>query len=97
MFKRVLLAFTFVATFSVAGLGLGQKATAWHDCEDDYRYTTAYPYVAAPYSAYVSYAPRAVYYPSYRVRSYPVFYGHYDDHHHHHHNHHSGVSISFGF
>ena len=82
MFKRALLVFTFVAA-----LGAGSKAMAWNDCYDDvdvYRY----PEYASYYSGY---SPRVVYYRTYPVRAYPVYYGHgYDRYRHHydHHNHH---------
>ena len=99
MVKRVLLAFTFVAALGAAGLGIGSKALAWHDCDSGYGYRG---YGGYGYSAYYpshygyGYEPRVAYYPSYR---YPVYYGNFDgDHHHDHHDHHhNGLSISFGF
>src|SRR5439155_25455313 len=83
MLKRVLLATTFIAALGGASLGMSNKASAWHDCDDDYRYTYAYP-------AYASYGPRVVYYPELPVRTYPVYYsGFGDDYRYsHHHDHH---------
>jgi hypothetical protein len=96
VFKRALLAFTFVAALGAAGLS-ADKAMAWSDC-----HRTGYPYPTyAGYADYYSFAPRAAYYPSYPVRSYPVFYGRANDRHHHHYNHHNhrsgGLTFSFGF
>lgn len=91
MFKRVLLAMTFVVALGAASLGIGSKAMAY--CNDGFAYTTAYPYT----STYVSYGPRVAYYPPVPIRSFPVVYRPVDVHHHHHDHHHSGLSISFGF
>jgi hypothetical protein len=94
MFKRVLLAFTFVAALGEAGLGMGSKAMAWHCNDYGYGYRTYYP----SYYSY-DYGPSVSYY-----RSYPTYYGHYDRGHHHHHHHHGhhghhhgGLRVSFGF
>jgi hypothetical protein len=85
MFKRALLAFTFVAALGAASLGGSTKVLAWGGCDNGYGYAYGYP---TYYSSY--YAPRAVYYPRPLVIS---------DHHHHHHDrhHHSGLTLSFGF
>ena len=94
MFKRILLAFTFVAALGAAGLGMSSKALAWHDCGGGYGYG-GYGYSAYEPSYYgYGYGPRTAYYPSYR---YPVYYyGNFDGGHHHHHGH-SGLSFTFGF
>ena len=90
MFKRALLAFTFVFAIGAAGLGIGSKAMAWSDWHSNvvaYPDPYAYPTYAG-YAGYYSYAPRVAYYPTHPVRSYPVFYGRDYDRHHHHHKHH---------
>jgi len=96
MFRRVLLAFTFVVAMGAAGLGIGSKAMAWSDCHSN---VVAYPYEYYPtYAGYAGYAPRVAYYPAYPVRSFPVFYGRaYDRDYHRHHHHDNGLTISFGF
>jgi len=103
MFKRTLVAFTFVVAMGAAGLGIGSKAMAWSDCHSN---VVAYPYDYYPsysgYAVYRGYAPRVAYYPTYPVRSYPVFYGRtygrdYDRDYHHHRHHDNGLTISFGF
>ncbi len=91
MFKRIMLAFTFVAALGVVGLGFSSNADAWSDCNNGYAYS---PYA---YPTYAAYGPRVVYYPTYPVRNYPVFYGHVDGHHHHHDHHHNGLVIGFHF
>jgi hypothetical protein len=94
MFRRVFLAFTFVAALGAAGLGMNSKATAGHGCYDDFGYSYRYP----AYYSYYGYGPRLAYYPSHRA-----YYGDFDGHrhgYHHHHGHHHhdhGVRISFGF
>ena len=98
MFKRYILASTFIVAVGVASLGFSNKAMAWHDCGRDY--VAAYPYAYPAYASYGSgWGPRVAYYPAaIPVRSYPVYYGRdYDRHHHHDHHHHNGVSVSFGF
>src|SRR5215217_7718694 len=98
MFKRTLLAFTFVAALGAASLGTATKAMAWSDCD---RYGAAYPYYPSYAVGYGGYAPRVAYYRSVPVRSYPVFYGHGDygrhPHHDRHDHHRGGVTFSFGF
>ena len=86
MFKRGLVALTFVAVLATAGLGFSSSATAFDNCN---------PAVAYPYPTVAAYPPQVAYYPPAPVRSYPVFYGHVDDHHHHHH--HPGLTFSIGF
>jgi hypothetical protein len=90
MVKRALLAFTFVAAFAVAGIGISSLATA-HGGGCGYR--SAY-YGGYPAHYGYSYGPRVAHYP----RAYPVYYGGYDYYapapRHHRHN---GISISFGF
>ncbi len=85
MLKRVVLAFTFVAALTAAGFGMSNKAMAWNDCNNGYGY--AYP---TYYPAY--YVPRVATY-----RSYPVFYGSFNNGHHHHDHHRSGLRLTFGF
>jgi len=85
MFKRMLLAVSFIAALGVAGLATS-TASAHGGC--GYR-TAYYP----TYSSYYDYYPTVSY-----VRPYPVFYRGFDGHHHHHdHHHHSGVVLTFGF
>lgn len=95
MFKRVLLALTFVAALGAGGLGMSSHAVAWDDCGGGYGY--AYPaYYPSNYGYGYGYGPRAAYYPSY---AYPSYYGGYYGGGHHHHRHHDrgGLSVSFGF
>ena len=94
MFKRIVLALTFVAALGAASLGTSGKALAWHDCHGGYGYRAAYYPTYAPYYGYgYGYAPRVAYYP----QVYPVYYRGFDGGHHRHHHHDSGLSISFGF
>jgi hypothetical protein len=65
MFKRILLALTFVAVLGAAGLGMSQSANAWWGRGYYYR-----PYVVAPY--YYGGAPYRTYY--YGPRYYPGTY-----------------------
>ena len=88
MLKRVLLAFTFVAVLAAAGFGMSNKAMAWNDCNNGYGY--AYPTYYPSYPSF--YVPRVATY-----RSYPVFYGSFDNGHHHHDHHRSGLRLTFGF
>jgi hypothetical protein len=62
MFKRIMLALTFIAAFSTVGVGLSNQAQAWRG---------GY-YYGRPYGAY--YAPRAVYYGP-AVVPYRAYYG----------------------
>ncbi len=97
MFKRGLLAVTFIAALGAASLGIGSKAMAWSDCGGGVAYSS-YPYAYPTYTVgYAGYAPRLAYYPSVPVRTYPVYYGPSYDRHHHHHDHHNGLTVSFGF
>lgn len=61
MFKRILLALTFIAAFSTVGIGLSNQAQAWRG-----------GYYGRPYGA--NYAPRAAYYPR-AVVPYRAYYG----------------------
>ena len=70
MFKRVVLALTFVAALGAAGLGMGSKAVAGHGC--GYGRYGGYGYGGHSYRAYYSdhygdwgYAPRLRYYSEY--------------------------------
>jgi hypothetical protein len=89
MFKRILLAATFLGVLGVAGFGLTSTASAY-DCDyPTYGYRTAY------YPAYVPYYPpraAAYYYPSPYATFRPIVI---DGHAHHHH--HDGVTLSIGF
>ena len=97
MFKRLMLALTFVAVFSTAGIGIANKAEAWRSRGWGRPYVGYYaPRVVyhgppVPYRAY--YGPRYVrpYYSSY-YRGYPAPYypGYY-------YGPRSGVSVSVGF
>lgn len=92
MFKRILLALTFVAALGAASVGTSTKAGA-HDCGyGGYGYRAAYYPGYAPYYAYPAY-PRVAYYPGSFAPVYPVYYGGGPRHH----RHHDGISISFGF
>jgi len=86
MFKRMLLAVSFIAALGVAGFATS-SANAHGGC--GYR-TAYYP----TYSSYYDYYPSV----SYVRPVYPVYYRGFDGHHHHHdHHHHSGVVLTFGF
>ena len=92
MFKRMLLALTFVAALGAAGVGTSSKAMA-HGCGyGGYGYRAAYYPTYASYYSY-GYAPRVAYYPP--RYGYPVYYGGFDGGHHH--RHHSGLTFTFGF
>jgi len=95
MFKRIVLALTFVAALGAASLGTSGKAVAWHDCHGGYGYgyqAAYYPVYNTSYYGY-GYAPRVSYYPG----AYPVYYQGFAGGHHRHHHNDSGLSISFGF
>jgi hypothetical protein len=96
MFKRMMLAFTFLAAMGAVGLGFGSKAAAWDSCNSGYVYP--YPY-ANPYAypTYAAYGPSFAYYPTGPIRTRPVFYGHNDGHHHHHDHHHNNFVLGFRF
>lgn len=90
MFKRILLALTFVAALGAASVGTTNQAMA-HGCGyGGYGYRAAYYPGYAPYYAY---PPQVRYYPGSFAPAYPVYYGG----GHRHHRHHDGISISFGF
>ena len=97
MFKRGLLAVTFIAALGAASLGVGSKAMAWHDCNGGYGYVAAYPY--SPYAYGSAWGPRLAYYPAAVpvVRTYPAYYGRAYDRHRHHDHYHNGLTVSFGF
>jgi hypothetical protein len=99
MFRRLLLALTFVTAFISAGIGVASKAEAWRgDWGRSYPYRSyyygpraAYYGPAVPYNAY--YGPRYVRpysayyaYPAYGDYQYYNYYGP-----------RSGVSVSFGY
>ena len=101
MFKRIMLALTFVAVFSTAGIGFAHKAEAWRSWGGPwgrpyagyYAPRTVYYGPAVPYRAY--YGPRYVrpYYSTY-YGGYPVYSDYYPGHYY---GPRSGVSVSFGF
>lgn len=77
MFKRIALALTFLAAFSMAGLNFATPAQAWRGWGRPYR---AY-YYGPPRAYYGNYAPFRPYYRSYYYgprfyRPYP-YYGYY--------------------
>src|SRR5438045_1910629 len=98
MFRRIMLALTFLASFGVLGIGFTNKAEAWRSWGWGRPYGSYYygprvsyygPRVVVPYRAY--YAPRYVrpystyyYGPDYSDYYYPDYYGP-----------RSGVSVSF--
>lgn len=86
MFKRVLLAFAFVAAFGAAGLGISSIAAA-HGCGGyrTYGYSSGYGYSPAYYHGY-GYGPSVSYYSG-GHRSYHG--GHYRGH--------GGTHFSIGF
>jgi hypothetical protein len=102
MFKRVMLALTFIAAFSTAGIGLSNRADAWRGGWGWGRPYASYyygPRVAyygprvVPYRAY--YAPRIVrpyyaYYPGSYYYSYPAYADYY-------YGPPAGVSVSVGY
>ena len=91
MFKRSLLALTFVAALGAASVATSTNAVA-HGCGYG-----GYGYRAAYYPSYASYYayPRVAYYPGSYAPAYPVYYG--GGHRHHRHHHHDGITLSFGF
>lgn len=95
MFKRSLLAVTFIGALAL--LSLGATPITAHGCDYGYGgYGGYYPnYTTAYYGA--GFGPRLAYYPRvYPV--YPTYYRGYDGgHHHHRHHDHDGIRISFGF
>lgn len=100
MFKRIMLALTFMAAFSSVGVGLTNEAHAWRSWGRPYG---AYYY--GPPRGYYSggYAPYRAYYaapyPYYRPRvyaAYPYDYYPYPDSYYYY-GPRSGVSVSFGF
>jgi hypothetical protein len=62
MFKRIMLALTFGAVFSIVGIGFADRAEAWRDWGRGW---------GRPYVGY--YAPRSVYYGP--VVPYRAYYG----------------------
>lgn len=94
MFKRILLALTFVAALGAASVGTSSQAVA-HGCGyGGPGYRAAYYPGYAPYYAYPA-PPRVGYYPGSYAPAYPVYYGGGPRHHRHHD--HDGISITFGF
>jgi hypothetical protein len=98
MFKRFMLALTFVAVFSSAGIGFAPSAKAWRTWGRPYAgyYAprTVYYGPAVPYRAY--YGPRYVppYYSTY-YGGYPVYSDYYYPGYYYRPR--SGVSVSFGY
>src|SRR3954462_5836421 len=98
MFRRILLALTFVAVFSSIGVGFANKAEAWRgDWGRPYRSyyyapRAAYYGPAVPYRSYY-YGPRYVrpYSAYYAYPAYPDYY--YNDYY----GPRGGVSVSFGY
>lgn len=93
MFKRILLAVTFVAALGAASMGTSSKAIA-AGCDQGY-----YGYGGGYYPTYATSYYGSPYRPIV-LRSapvYPVYYGGFDGHHRHHHHRHSGIVVSFGF
>lgn len=91
MFKRVLLALTFVAALGVASFGITNTAEARHGCHRGGGYYGAY-YGRAPYYGYGPVVRRSYYYgpPVVYGRGPGYFrYGRYGRH--------SGFSIAIGF
>ncbi|MGD9635360.1 MAG: hypothetical protein AB7G28_03260 [Pirellulales bacterium] len=100
MFRRVLLAISFVAALGVAGFVATDSAEA-HGCRRGYGGYGGY--YGAYYGGYGGYYPgvyRASYYPPIYYGA-PVYYGGYDGYgggcHHGHCNYPGGVSLSIGF
>jgi hypothetical protein len=90
MFKRVLVALTFVVALGAAGLGMSGKAEAGHGCGYGgygHGYRSYYP----SYYDHYDYGSRVSYYRSHGHRPHR-----HHDHHHHDHGH-SGVYFSIGF
>jgi hypothetical protein len=98
MFKRILLALTFIAAFSAVGVGLTGQAQAWRSYYYGRPYGAYYApravYYGPPVVPYRAYYPPAVvqpYYPAYYAPpSYPVYYNNYYAPP-------AGVSVSFGY
>lgn len=98
MFRRIVLAFTFVAALGAAGVGMASKAEA-HGCGYGGGYANYYGYRNVYYSGYPNaYTP---YYAGYGYQPVVVYPG--GGHRHRHHHHHdyyrggSGVTFAIGF
>jgi hypothetical protein len=90
MFKRMMLAVTFVAALSAASLGMSGSASA-HGCGPGYA-VGYYPSYGTYYYPGSAVTLRTAYYPP----VYPVYFrgGFVGGHHYHHHN---GITLTFGF
>jgi hypothetical protein len=88
MFKRMLLAVSFVVALGVAGLA-SSTASAHGGCGYGGYRAAYYPTYASVYD--YGYYPTV----SYARPVYPVYYRGFDGHRHHHR--HSGVTFTFGF
>jgi len=99
MFKRMIVAVTFVAALGAATLATSSKAEAhggWGNRGYSYgpTYRTAYYPTYYPYP----YAPRVAVYPPVYPQAYPVYYGRGGGGPHRYHNHgRDGITVSFGF
>lgn len=104
MFRRIVLALTFVAAFGAAGVGLASKAEAHggrcgyggygggYAAYNGYRgvYYGGYPtFYPSPYVAGYAYAPPVVFYPGGGRRHH--------GHHHHRDRDRGGVTFAIGF
>jgi hypothetical protein len=95
MFKRIMLALTFLVTFSVVGVGVTEKADAWGGCRRPY----VARYYGPPAYYYDGYVPDRTYYRGfYGPRFYRPYYGgyYYGDSGYYY-GPRGGVSVSFGF
>jgi hypothetical protein len=94
MFRRIILALTFVTALGVGGLAMTNTADAWHRCHGG-GYGGYGGYYGAYYGGgygYYPYVIRSSYYP-------PIYYGtpYYGRGYYGHHHHHDGISFSIGF
>jgi hypothetical protein len=91
MFRRMMLALTFVAALGVAGLGMSKTADAWGGCHRGGYYGGYGGYDGGYGAYYAPYGYRTSYFPRYGAY-YDGYYGYYPRYHRH-----GGVSFSVGF
>ena len=96
MFKRIMLAMTFIATLSVVGVGVTEKADAWGRWRRPF---VARYYYAPPAYYYDSYVPYRTYYRGYYGPRFsrPYYGGYYYGEPGYYYGPRRGVYVSFGF
>ena len=97
MFKRILLALTFVAALGVAGLGMSNSADAYGGCHRSSYYGGGYGGYA-PYGYGYGGPRHSMYYGGGYGGGYGGYHGYPSRGYYGHRGHgHSGISFSFGF